>query len=230
MKKVLLLTLICFIVNGLAFAQSYSTYSKKPSQNFYVSTSLVNKTKLDFSFRKLKEKDVCDVDYKGTTISLGYERRGLCSPLFQLDYTKGKVDYVTFNDNCPSYWHPKFEDFNMLSLAYFYDFGLHLPRYQKFHVFLYPGAGIDFVKGGPINHTYFSFKAKARVIYYIFNQLGVHVGINWNRGWSFGYSSEDAKNKGEKDNQENGTEYEGYDLKLRYGRFSLEAGLTYTFK
>ena len=178
MKRIIALILFATIV------YSYS-YSQK---GIYLGCSPI-------SYIKLWVNGNDDVDFKAkfgfkdvVGFQLGYEWINYNNTAFlaEISYFKGKFNDVEIEDS--NFEFDPFEAYDYKDINFTFYKGKTINYGKRFQFPIYLGLGLNYLEGGMNAHLYFQIAAKARVLFYIFNNMGLYAGATGKVGFADGIS------------------------------------------
>ena len=174
MKKLLL-----FSVLGLCSAMN----AQEKTNNFGFGVSPFGMMNIKREYKQSSNTEEAKIDYKSyLNAHLFYERQfGGAGLLVEGTYAMVKFDQV--DKNLINLYEPDAtydKDLNIYSAAVYGSYAINKQR--RVQVPLYLGVSADYVNGNPVNLTFISIAAKARLKFYVTNKIALYGGYNYSTG------------------------------------------------
>ena len=124
-------------------------------------------------------------------VNMGYERqlRGVIA-LTELSYSHAAFDEYDLNGH--SEWFNEAQTEGLTSVALTFYAGKTILPNRRLQIPLYIGAGAEYLKGGPLHNLAFDIAAKARVKFYVNDNIAIFVGANGRYGFGSKSASEES--------------------------------------
>jgi hypothetical protein len=188
MKKILSITVAFLSIAMAAKAQENVqslTIGFAPVGSSYINISL-NDEKYEYYYTY---KPFWNVD-------IGYERqfKGVVS-LTELFYLKGAFDRYELDGT--SQWFNPAQTEDLTSIAITQYTGKTFNQNKRLQIPFYIGVGGEYMKGGPLHNVGLHVAAKARMKFYITNNIGIFVGATCR----YGYGMKGASDKSSEGNK-----------------------------
>ena len=206
MKKIyfIFLALFCLYISDL-HAQA---------RNLGIGVAPVGSIQLDY--KKNEEKKGHRLNYTSYLNGHLYYEPQLfgASWLIEGSYAQAQIDNFEINEESALTLTPSSIN-DRISLYSFYLYsGLTIFPQKRLQIPIYGGVGGDYIEGEPIDNFLFSLGAKARIKFYITDQIGLYLGADAKIGIGFGKSKPNLSSS---------------DIQLNSKMWYLNTGLTFSF-
>lgn len=177
----------------LALAVVLSAFSMNAKaqkvRSLTIGVAPVGYTQAKISYSNSKREEKYKYDYKSYfNFNVGYERqfKGVTA-LTEFTYAKAKFDKYDLEGQSEKFNPMQSEDISSASLIFY--MGKTLNPGKRIQFPLYIGIGGEYLSGGPFHNLAFDVAVKARVKYYITDNVGVFAGASARYGFgALGFS------------------------------------------
>ena len=175
-----------------AFSMNANAQEKAGSITIGVAPIGYNHASITYEDEKYK------YDYKSYfNFNVGYEKqfKGVTS-LAEFTYAKAKFDKYDLT-GISEYFNPaQGEDISSYSLIFYAGKTFNANQRVQFPVYI--GIGGDYLSGGPFHNVAVDFAAKARLKFYITDNVGIFAGASARYGWGMKSRSKNEKSSSSK--------------------------------
>lgn len=119
------------------------------------------------------------------------------STMTEVVYSNAKFDNYDLTGESQWFDPKQEEDLFSVSLTQYYGTTINPNKRVQFPVYI--GIGADYINGGPFHNLIISGAAKARMKFYITNNVGIYVGATGRLGWGSKSASESKSSSSSKD-------------------------------
>ena len=110
------------------------------------------------------------------------------STMTEVVYSKAKFDNHELTGESQWFNPRQEEDLYSISLTQYYGTTINPNKRVQFPIYI--GIGADYINGGPLHNLTICGAAKARIKFYITNNVGIYVGATGRLGWGSKSASE----------------------------------------
>lgn len=134
-------------------------------------------------------------DYKSywsAVIGLEKQLKGVVS-LTEISYAQAKFDKYDLKG--ASQWFNPYQSEDIQDFTLIQYFGMTINPNKRVQFPVYLGIGGEYILGGPLHNIALDGAVKARVKFYITDNIGIYAGGNARYGWGMKKASEDSSSK-----------------------------------
>ena len=134
-------------------------------------------------------------DYKSywsAVIGLEKQLKGVVS-FTEISYAQAKFDKYDLKG--ASQWFNPYQSEDIQDFTLIQYFGMTINPNKRVQFPVYLGIGGEYILGGPLHNIALDGAVKARVKFYITDNIGIYAGGNARYGWGMKKASEDSSSK-----------------------------------